>query len=71
MKQAYPHWIGLFHFLYNKEPEKYNAFTFQFIKLKQIWSIIKLSTPIVLQNLIEYDRINATTREVCSVSFRG
>ena len=44
--------VYLIHFLYNKLPKYYNAFTFQFIKLKQIWSILKLSAPIVLQNLI-------------------
>jgi len=44
--------VYVIHFFYYKQPKKYNAFTFQFISLKQIWSIIKLSSPIVLQNLI-------------------
>ncbi len=44
--------VYLFHFIYYRQPEKYNAFTFKFIRVKQSWSIIKLSTPIVLQNLI-------------------
>lgn len=44
--------VYVIHFFYFKQPKKYNAFTFQFISLKQIWSIIKLSSPIVLQNLI-------------------
>ncbi|HNY56392.1 MAG TPA: MATE family efflux transporter, partial [Chitinophagales bacterium] len=44
--------VYLFHFIYYKQPKKYNAFTFKFIRVKQLWSIIKLSSPIVLQNLI-------------------
>ena len=40
------------HFFYNKLQKKYRAFTFRHIYLPQIWSIVRLSTPIVLQNLI-------------------
>ncbi|MFN8284365.1 MAG: MATE family efflux transporter [Chitinophagales bacterium] len=44
--------VYLFHFLYYKQQKIYNAFTFRFIKLQQLGAIIKLSAPIVLQNLI-------------------
>ncbi|HPN20213.1 MAG TPA: MATE family efflux transporter, partial [Chitinophagales bacterium] len=44
--------VYLIHFLIYKHPARFNAFTFKFISIKQLWSIIKLSTPIVLQNLI-------------------
>ncbi len=44
--------VYLFHFLYFKLAKRYNAFAFKFIKAKQFIIIIKLSTPIVLQNLI-------------------
>jgi putative MATE family efflux protein len=44
--------VYLFHFIYHKQAQKYNAFTFRFIRVKQLWSILKLSAPIVLQNLI-------------------
>lgn len=40
------------HFFYNKLQKKYRAFTFRHIYQPQIWSIVRLSTPIVLQNLI-------------------
>ena len=40
------------HFFYNKLQKKYGAFTFRHIYLPQVWSIVRLSTPIVLQNLI-------------------
>jgi len=42
----------LFHFWYNDLSKRYNAFAFRFIKIKQLWSILKLSSPIVLQNFI-------------------
>ena len=42
--------VYVIHFFYFKQPKKYNAFTFQFISLKQIWSIIKLSSPILIQS---------------------
>lgn len=44
--------VYLFHFLYNKLPVYYNAFTFRFIKVSQLISILKLSSPIILQNII-------------------
>ena len=44
--------VYLIHFLIYKHPARFNAFTFKFISIKQLWSIIKLSTPIILQNLI-------------------
>jgi putative MATE family efflux protein len=44
--------IYTIHFFSFKLPEKYNAFTFKSIQFSQIISIIRLSTPIVLQNII-------------------
>lgn len=44
--------VYVLHFLYKKNARKFNAFTFKYINFAQIWSIIRLSTPIVLQNLI-------------------
>ena len=29
--------VYLFHFIYYKQPKKYNAFTFKFIRVKQLW----------------------------------
>ncbi len=44
--------VYIVHFIYKKQAIEYNAFTFKYLSIKQIVAIIKLSTPIVLQNLI-------------------
>lgn len=44
--------VYIIYFLIKKHQIKYNAFTFKHINIEQIISIIKLSTPIILQNLI-------------------
>ncbi|HNF50305.1 MAG TPA: MATE family efflux transporter [Chitinophagales bacterium] len=44
--------VYLCYFLYRKHHKKFNAFTFKQIYFKQFYTIIRLSTPIILQNLI-------------------
>jgi putative MATE family efflux protein len=42
----------LVYFIYKKMPAFYKAFRFTTVQLKEWWSIVRLSSPIVLQNLI-------------------
>lgn len=44
--------VYIIYFLYQKYHLRYNALTFKKIQLSQMWNIIRLSTPIILQNMI-------------------